>query len=54
MVTTFAVIILTIDFGQDEDAKNGSSGIDYLSTTFFYFVISELEFDKSEDHALVR
>ena len=53
MVTTFAVIILAIDFGQDEDS-GGNSGIDYLATTFLYFLISELKFDKSEDHVLVR
>ena len=53
VVTTFAVIILTIDFGQDEDSK-GKSGIDYLLTTGLYFLISELKFSKSEEHALVR
>ena len=53
VVTTFAVIILAIDFGQDEDS-GGNSEIDYLATTFLYFLISELKFDKSEDHVLVR
>ena len=54
IVTTFAVIIITIDFGQDADTKNGSSGIDYLLTTLLYYLISELKFDKPEDHAIVR
>ena len=54
VVTTFAMIILTIDFGQDKDTRNGNSGIDYLLTTFFYYLISELKFDNPEDHAVVR
>ena len=54
VVTTFAVIMVTIDFGQDDDTKNGSSGIDYLLTTFLYYFISELKFDKPEDHVIVR
>ena len=48
------MIILTIDFGQDKDTRNGNSGIDYLLTTFFYYLISELKFDNPEDHTIVR
>ena len=53
VVTTFAVIILAIDFGQDEES-GGTSEIDYLLTTSLYFVISELKFSKSEDHVIIR
>ena len=53
VVTTFAVIILGIDFGYDEGTGD-KSGIDYFTTTLLYFLITELKFNKSEDHVIVR
>ena len=53
VVTTFAVIILGVDFGYDEGTGD-KSGIDYLTTTLLYFLITELKFNKSEDHVIVR
>ena len=53
VVTTFAVIILGVDFGYDEGTGD-KSGIDYFTTTLLYFSITELKFNKSEDHVIVR
>ena len=53
VVTTFAVIILGVDFGYDEGTGD-KSGIDYFTTTLLYFLITELKFNKSEDHVIVR
>ena len=53
VATTFAVLILALDFGQDDESE-GKSGIDYLLMTSVYFLISELNFGESGDHLLVR
>ena len=53
VVTTLAVILLAIDFGQYDESEK-TSGTDYLLTTFLYFLISELKFSIEEEHAIIR
>ena len=52
VVSIFAMLILAIDFGQNDES--GGSGVDYLLTTSIYFVISELRFNTTEEHIIVR